>query len=176
MPVRLLFSNYKSLLLWLCSAALSATRDSLLHPLNPYSPSVGVASTSSRQFPQHLIQSTVEGIIETCHLTSSSCCRGRWTSSFCGRSPAGPNTAMRSHVSSETPPMGASTSSTAPCTPPSTAWKSAAGSKASGVSQKGKRAKFYRLTTAGRRALRSEAATWQQYVAAVGKVLRAEPA
>ena len=45
-----------------------------------------------------------------------------------------------------------------------------------GLSEKGKRAKFYRLTAAGRRALRSEAATWEQYVAAVGKVLRAEPA
>ena len=45
-----------------------------------------------------------------------------------------------------------------------------------GLSEKGKRAKFYRLTASGRRALRSEAATWQQYVAAVGKVLRAEPA
>ena len=45
-----------------------------------------------------------------------------------------------------------------------------------GLSEKGKRAKFYRLTSAGRRALRSEAATWEQYVAAVAKVLRAEPA
>ena len=40
-----------------------------------------------------------------------------------------------------------------------------------GLSEKGKRAKFYRLTTAGRRALRSEAATWEHYVAAVAKVL-----
>ena len=45
-----------------------------------------------------------------------------------------------------------------------------------GLSEKGKRAKFYRLTTAGRRALRSESASWEQYVVAVGKVLRAEPA
>ncbi|HEY2377330.1 MAG TPA: PadR family transcriptional regulator [Gemmatimonadaceae bacterium] len=45
-----------------------------------------------------------------------------------------------------------------------------------GLSEKGKRAKFYRLTAAGRRALRSEAANWQEYVAAVAKVLRAEPA
>ena len=45
-----------------------------------------------------------------------------------------------------------------------------------GLSEKGKRAKFYRLTAAGRRALRSEAATWERYVTAVGKVLRAEPA
>jgi len=45
-----------------------------------------------------------------------------------------------------------------------------------GLSEKGKRAKFYRLTTAGRRALRNEAATWERYVDAVGKVLRAEPA
>ena len=45
-----------------------------------------------------------------------------------------------------------------------------------GLSEKGKRAKFYRLTTAGRRALRNESATWEQYAAAVAKVLRAEPA
>jgi len=41
-----------------------------------------------------------------------------------------------------------------------------------GLSEKGKRAKFYRLTAAGRRSLRSEAATWEQYVAAVAKVLQ----
>jgi transcriptional regulator len=41
-----------------------------------------------------------------------------------------------------------------------------------GLSEKGKRAKFYRLTAAGRRALRSEAASWQQYVTAVAKVLQ----
>ncbi|HKO17162.1 MAG TPA: PadR family transcriptional regulator [Gemmatimonadaceae bacterium] len=45
-----------------------------------------------------------------------------------------------------------------------------------GLSERGKRAKFYRLTAAGRRALRSEAATWAQYVAAVAKVLRPSPA
>ncbi|HEY7232709.1 MAG TPA: PadR family transcriptional regulator [Gemmatimonadaceae bacterium] len=45
-----------------------------------------------------------------------------------------------------------------------------------GLSEKGKRAKFYRLTTAGRRALRKETASWEQYAAAVAKVLRAEPA
>src|SRR5438309_11078693 len=42
-----------------------------------------------------------------------------------------------------------------------------------GLSEKGKRAKFYRLTTDGRRALRREAVSWDQYVAAVSKVLRA---
>ena len=45
-----------------------------------------------------------------------------------------------------------------------------------GLSEKGKRAQFYRLTAAGRRAFRNEAATWEQYAAAVAKVLRAEPA
>ena len=40
-----------------------------------------------------------------------------------------------------------------------------------GLSEKGKRAKFYRLTTAGRRALRAESASWEQYVVAVAKVL-----
>jgi PadR family transcriptional regulator PadR len=44
-----------------------------------------------------------------------------------------------------------------------------------GLSEKGKRAKFYRLTAAGRRALRSEAATWEQYVVAVAKVLHTAP-
>src|ERR687885_2682247 len=36
-----------------------------------------------------------------------------------------------------------------------------------GLSDKGKRAKFYRLTTEGRRALRAETATWGGDVAAV---------
>ena len=44
-----------------------------------------------------------------------------------------------------------------------------------GISDRGKRAKFYRLTTAGRRALRDEAATWTQYVAAVAAVMKARP-
>lgn len=42
-----------------------------------------------------------------------------------------------------------------------------------GHSEKGKRAKFYELTASGERALRSEAAGWDRYVSAVGKVLRA---
>ena len=45
-----------------------------------------------------------------------------------------------------------------------------------GISEKGKRAKFYRLTAAGRRALRAETATWDQYVSAVAKVMSATPA
>lgn len=45
-----------------------------------------------------------------------------------------------------------------------------------GTSERGKRARFYRLTTAGRRALRAETSAWEAYVAAVGRVLRAEPA
>jgi transcriptional regulator len=44
-----------------------------------------------------------------------------------------------------------------------------------GTSDQGKRAKFYRLTTAGRRALRTETSTWNDYVAAVGRVLSATP-
>ena len=44
-----------------------------------------------------------------------------------------------------------------------------------GLSEKGKRAKFYELTTAGRRALRTESASWNQYVAAVAKVMSAAP-
>jgi transcriptional regulator len=44
-----------------------------------------------------------------------------------------------------------------------------------GASDKKKRAKFYRLTAAGRRALRSETETWNDYVAAVGRVMGAMP-
>jgi transcriptional regulator len=44
-----------------------------------------------------------------------------------------------------------------------------------GNSERGKRAKFYRLTAKGRRGLKSETATWEEYVAAVAGVLRAGP-
>ena len=44
-----------------------------------------------------------------------------------------------------------------------------------GNSETGKRAKFYRLTTAGRRAVRSETTNWNDYVAAVARVLSATP-
>ena len=44
-----------------------------------------------------------------------------------------------------------------------------------GTSEKGKRAKFYRLTTAGRRALRAETDGWNDYVAAVARVMTATP-
>lgn len=44
-----------------------------------------------------------------------------------------------------------------------------------GLSEKGKRAKFYRLTRTGRRALKSEEARWDSYVDAVGQVMRATP-
>ncbi len=44
-----------------------------------------------------------------------------------------------------------------------------------GTSDLGKRAKFYRLTAAGRRALRAETASWDQYVAAVARVMHATP-
>lgn len=43
-----------------------------------------------------------------------------------------------------------------------------------GVTDTNRRAKFYRLTTAGRRSLRDETSAWRQYVAAVHKIL--EPA
>ena len=42
-----------------------------------------------------------------------------------------------------------------------------------GLSDKGKRAKFYRLTSAGRQQLRVEASGWQRYAAAVAKLLGA---
>lgn len=44
-----------------------------------------------------------------------------------------------------------------------------------GISSQGKRAKFYRLTPAGRRALRAETTTWEEYVAAVARVMTATP-
>lgn len=42
-----------------------------------------------------------------------------------------------------------------------------------GLSDKGKRAKFYHLTAPGRQQLRSETATWQRYSVAVAKLLAA---
>ncbi len=42
-----------------------------------------------------------------------------------------------------------------------------------GISENNRRAKFYRLTTLGRSQLRAEAATWERFVDAVAKVLRA---
>jgi len=45
-----------------------------------------------------------------------------------------------------------------------------------GSSDKKKRAKFYRLTAAGRRALRSETESWNDYAAAVARVMIAVPA
>jgi transcriptional regulator len=42
-----------------------------------------------------------------------------------------------------------------------------------GLSENNRRAKFYRLTPAGRRALQAEAASWQRYVAIVARVLSA---
>ena len=44
-----------------------------------------------------------------------------------------------------------------------------------GVSDKGKRARFYTITTAGRRALRAEQSAFQRYVAAFRGVMNAEP-
>ena len=42
------------------------------------------------------------------------------------------------------------------------------------ISDTGRRAKFYRLTTKGRAQLRAESATWARFVQAVGRVLEAE--
>lgn len=41
-----------------------------------------------------------------------------------------------------------------------------------GVSELGRRARFYRLTTAGRRQLRDETEQWEQFSAAIGRVMR----
>ena len=42
-----------------------------------------------------------------------------------------------------------------------------------GLSENNRKAKFYRLTTEGRRRLRQEIKTWQAYATAVAKVLAA---
>ena len=42
-----------------------------------------------------------------------------------------------------------------------------------GLSENNRRAKYYRLTAVGRRALRSETETWRRYVAIMTKVLNA---
>jgi len=42
-----------------------------------------------------------------------------------------------------------------------------------GLSENNRKAKFYRLTSKGRRQLREETRTWDAYAAAVGKVLHA---
>ena len=42
-----------------------------------------------------------------------------------------------------------------------------------GLSDKGKRAKFYRLTALGRQQLRAETASWQRYSSAVARLLTA---
>ena len=44
-----------------------------------------------------------------------------------------------------------------------------------GQSDKGKRAKFYVITSAGRRALKAETSAWTEYVAAVTGVMQATP-
>ena len=44
-----------------------------------------------------------------------------------------------------------------------------------GQSDKGKRAKFYEITTAGRRALKAETVSWTEYVTAVAGVMQARP-
>lgn len=44
-----------------------------------------------------------------------------------------------------------------------------------GLSDKGKRARFYSITTEGRRALRSEANGFERYIAAVRGVMKADP-
>ena len=44
-----------------------------------------------------------------------------------------------------------------------------------GTSEKGRRARYYRLTTAGREHLRREAALWRRYAATVAGILDAAP-
>jgi transcriptional regulator len=44
-----------------------------------------------------------------------------------------------------------------------------------GHTEQGKRAKFYRLTAAGRRALREQTSQWERYVAGVAGVLTTIP-
>jgi transcriptional regulator len=44
-----------------------------------------------------------------------------------------------------------------------------------GTSENNRKARFYRLTSAGRRQLAHETSRWERMIAAVGRVLRAEP-
>ena len=44
-----------------------------------------------------------------------------------------------------------------------------------GLSENNRRAKFYALTSEGRRALDDQARTWDEYVAAVARVMREAP-
>ncbi|MGH9508287.1 MAG: PadR family transcriptional regulator [Terriglobales bacterium] len=44
-----------------------------------------------------------------------------------------------------------------------------------GVSENGRRARYYRLTAAGQRQLEAEEASWQRLAAAIGAALRAKP-
>jgi len=44
-----------------------------------------------------------------------------------------------------------------------------------GVSDNNRRAKFYRLTTAGRRRLKDETITWERFVSAMAAALQAKP-
>ena len=44
-----------------------------------------------------------------------------------------------------------------------------------GTTEDNRKAKFYKLTTTGRRALRQETAAWEQYVDAVTRVLAPRP-
>jgi len=43
-----------------------------------------------------------------------------------------------------------------------------------GLSEKNRRARYYRLTPRGRRQLKSEAADWRRYARAVGRILGEE--
>lgn len=43
-----------------------------------------------------------------------------------------------------------------------------------GLSENNRRAKYYRMTTAGRKVLRERTESWERLVSAVGKVLHAE--
>jgi PadR family transcriptional regulator, regulatory protein PadR len=43
-----------------------------------------------------------------------------------------------------------------------------------GLSENNRRAKYYRMTTAGRRVLRERTESWERLVSAVGKVLHAQ--
>jgi PadR family transcriptional regulator, regulatory protein PadR len=45
-----------------------------------------------------------------------------------------------------------------------------------GVSENNRRAKFYRLTSSGRRELKKRVASWERYTEAVARVLSAQPA
>ena len=89
----------------------------------------------------------------------------------------GPSTATASARRSGRSPTTCSGSRPARSTPRCTASRSAAGCKAEwGVSEANQRAKYYRLTAAGKAQLLREQDRWSLLVDAIGRVMKPAPA